>query len=72
MANFIKPSISAVEGVAVELTMFGRNIAPHVGMGLVQNSVDIVGRPISSTVRNGCVKKIFCSVTTLRILENYL
>lgn len=56
LANFRKPSTSFVDGVAVELTMSGKSIAPPVGMELVQNFANIVGRPIRSTVRNVCVK----------------
>lgn len=67
MANFRKASISFVDGVAVELTMSGKSIAPPVGMVLVQNFVDIVGGPVRSTVRNVCVK-LFCAVTTLSSL----
>jgi hypothetical protein len=67
LANFRKGFILFVDGVAVELTISGKSIAPPVGMGLVQNFGDIVGGPISSTVRNVCVK-LFCAVTTLSSL----
>lgn len=62
MANFRKECTLFVDGVVVELTISGKNIAQHVGMALVKNFADTAGKPIRSTVRSVCSKTIFAQL----------